>query len=187
MFRGFREKKRSAAKYPWLYGPFLIWAFEWNWWNFYRCSVETNSVFSCIFFWYHQRNHWDNQIKKIKRNESLTCSTTKHLCKLSKIYIFFFFFMLLPLTGRSFFKIYLLFRFHFSYVLCCVLRVKYNNIIFFLTPTFSTRWRRPFNQTFIRTIFLRRIASFLKRLPVLLLLLAAPARPLVLFLPAHHS
>ena len=49
-------------------------------------------------------------------------------------------------TGRFF--IYSLFRFHFSYVLFCVLRVKYNNTLIFLAPTFFTRWRRPFNQTF---------------------------------------
>ena len=40
---------------------------------------------------------------------------------------FFFFFKCCYPTGRS--LIYLLFRFHFSYVLIYVLRVKYNNML----------------------------------------------------------
>ena len=49
-------------------------------------------------------------------------------------------------TGRP--LIYSLFNFHFSYVLFYVLQVKYNNMfIRCFSPTFSTRWRQPFNQT----------------------------------------
>ena len=51
--------------------------------------------------------------------------------------------MLLPFTGRS--LIYLLLRFHFSYVLTYELRVKFDNMLIFLSISPSNR-RSPFNR-----------------------------------------